>query len=63
MFNEFDKDGSGSISIEEAKVMLRRLDIPANEVENLVAIHDTNNDGELQVRTINVLYCNSENDR
>ena len=32
MFHEFDKDGSGAISIEEAKLMLRRLDIPDEEV-------------------------------
>lgn len=48
MFKEFDKDNSGSISLHEAKLMLRRLRIPDSEVETLVAIHDKNQDGELQ---------------
>jgi Ca2+-binding EF-hand superfamily protein len=48
MFHEFDKDGSGSVSVDEVKVMLRKLQMPDNEIENLVAIHDKNNDGELQ---------------
>ena len=48
MFKEFDKDNSGAISMAEAKLMLRRLRIPDSEVETLVAIHDKNQDGELQ---------------
>ena len=48
MFKEFDKDNSGAISMSEAKLMLRRLRIPDSEVETLVAIHDKNQDGELQ---------------
>ena len=48
MFREFDSDGSGSISVEEAKVMLRQLNIPDEEVETLVTLHDTNKDGQLQ---------------
>ena len=36
MFHEFDKDGSGSISVEEAKHMLRKLEIPDDEVGCLV---------------------------
>ena len=37
MFREFDKDGSGSISIDEARAMLRKLDIPDEEVSLLTA--------------------------
>ena len=48
MFHEFDTDGSGSVSVEEVKGMLRKLHMPDNEIETLVAMHDTNNDGELQ---------------
>ena len=48
MFNEFDKDGSGSVSVSEAKDVLRKLKIPDHEIEALVAQHDKNNDGELQ---------------
>ena len=48
MFEEFDKDGSGTVSVEEAKHMLRKLNIPDEEVETLVSIHDRNKDGELQ---------------
>ena len=48
MFEEFDKDGSGTVSVEEAKLMLRKLNIPDEEAETLVAIHDRNKDGELQ---------------
>ena len=48
MFNEFDKDGSGSVSVNEAKDVLRKLKIPDHEIECLVAQHDKNNDGELQ---------------
>ena len=48
MFHTFDTDHSKSISVEEAKIMLRRLDISDEEVELLVANHDKNKDGELQ---------------
>ena len=48
MFKEFDKDNSGSISVREAKLMLRKLGIPDGEIETLVAIYDKNRDGELQ---------------
>ena len=34
MFHEFDIDGSGSISVDEAKHMLRKLDIPDEEVKH-----------------------------
>ncbi len=48
MFREFDKDHSGTVSVEEAKFMLRKLNIPDEEIETLVSIHDRNKDGELQ---------------
>ena len=48
MFHEFDKDGSGAVSVDEAKSMLRQLGMPDGEVETLVAMYDSNNDGELQ---------------
>jgi len=48
MFREFDKDNSGAISVSEAKLMLRQLNIPDEEITTLVAIYDTNKDGELQ---------------
>ena len=48
MFQQFDKDGSGSVSTDEVKVMLRQLGIPADQIDTLVALHDKNKDGELQ---------------
>ena len=48
IFDEFDKDGSGAVSIEEAKVMLEQIGIPEEEVESLVRMYDSNKDGELQ---------------
>ncbi|KAK2146846.1 hypothetical protein LSH36_582g03035 [Paralvinella palmiformis] len=48
LFEQFDQDNSGSVSVDEAKAVLRKIDIPEEEVESLVAIHDRNKDGELQ---------------
>ena len=48
MFEQFDQDNSGSVSLDEAKAVLRKIDIPEAEVESLLAIHDRNKDGELQ---------------
>lgn len=48
MFNEFDKDKSGSVSVAEAKPILRKVGLSDEEIEDLVAKHDTNKDGELQ---------------
>ena len=48
LFDEFDKDNSGSVSVLEAKQMLSKIEVPEDEVEGLVAIHDKNQDGELQ---------------
>ena len=48
MFNRFDADKSKSVSVAEAKHMLRKLGIEDKDIEMLVAMHDTNKDGELQ---------------
>ena len=48
MFDEFDRDKNGSISTAEVKIMLRKLNMCDQEIENLIAIHDKNKDGELQ---------------
>jgi len=48
MFSEFDKDNSGSISINEAQTMFSRLGLQEKDVEELVAKYDVDNDGELQ---------------
>ncbi len=58
MFRQFDQDGSGTVSTEEAKVMLRKLSMPDEEIELLVAMHDRNNDGELQYHEfVTFLLC------
>ncbi len=59
MFHEFDTDGSGSISVTEAKHMLRKLNMADEEIETLVSIHDRNNDGELQYEEFVSFLCNS----
>ncbi|ELU02025.1 hypothetical protein CAPTEDRAFT_91793 [Capitella teleta] len=48
IFKEFDKDDSGAVSMDEAKLMLEKIGIPAEEVESLVHMYDSNKDGELQ---------------
>jgi len=48
MFNEFDADHSGAVSVDEAKPILRKLGLCDREIEDLIAKHDTNHDGELQ---------------
>ena len=48
MFQEYDKDSNGSVSVKECKKMLRKLAISDSEVEALVMRHDTSGDGELQ---------------
>jgi len=37
MFREFDKDGSGSVSVAEAKLMLTRHGLNELQIEQLVA--------------------------
>lgn len=48
MFREFDKDNSGSISTDEAKLMLGRFGISDKDIEALIEKYDANKDGELQ---------------
>lgn len=48
MFQKFDKDGSNSISFEEAKSILRDFKFNDAEILDLMKLHDTNNDGMLQ---------------
>jgi len=46
-FREFDKEGKGYVTTDDAKKILGNL-YTAREVERMVAKHDTNNDGVLQ---------------
>ena len=48
LFAEFDKDNSGAVSVDEAKLMLNKLGMSENEVVAMVDLHDANHDGELQ---------------
>ena len=48
VFREFDKDGNGVISIDEAREAFRNLAFNEDEIENLVRAYDANGDGELQ---------------
>ncbi len=48
LFNEFDIDQNGKISMDEAKEAFRNLAFLEDEVENLVRVFDANNDGYLQ---------------
>ena len=48
LFHEFDRDHNGSVSMAEAKLMLDKLNMSEDEVKGLIAIHDKNEDGELQ---------------
>ena len=48
MFDELDRDKSGSVSLAEMKPTLRGLGLGDDEIEALVARHDSNKDGELQ---------------
>jgi len=48
MFDELDRDKSGSVSLAEIKPTLYSLGLADDEIEALVAQHDSNKDGELQ---------------
>jgi len=56
LFKQFDKDGSGSISLTEARAALRGslrsaptdLGMSDVDIEKLLRLHDTNADGMLQ---------------
>ena len=47
-FCQFDKDGKGYVSLDDAKRILGGLLFSESEVEALVEAHDTNRDGILQ---------------
>jgi len=48
MFDDLDRDNSGSVSLAEVKPTLMSLGLGDAEIEALVARHDRNKDGELQ---------------
>ena len=48
MFDEFDKDKNGSVSLSEVRPALKSLGMTDKEIAELVARYDTNSDGELQ---------------
>jgi calmodulin len=48
IFNEFDTDKNGSISMDEARSALRNMAFNDDEIEALVRCYDANGDGKLQ---------------
>jgi calcium-dependent protein kinase len=44
-FRAFDKDGSGKISTEEVKSVMKGEDV--KKIEDMIKLYDTNNDGEI----------------
>ena len=46
-FKTFDKDGSGKISIDEVKQILRVEQNDVHTVEEMIKSFDINNDGEI----------------
>ena len=48
VFEEYDADGNGSISVDEARTMLGHIGMPEEQAQKLVLLHDKNQDGELQ---------------
>jgi len=48
MFDELDRDKNGSVSLAEMKPTMYSLGLGDDEIEALVARHDSNKDGELQ---------------
>ena len=48
MFRNFDKNGDNSISYAEAKTILRDFKFSDMEILDLMKLHDSNNDGNLQ---------------
>lgn len=47
-FEHFDKDGSKSLSKDEARDMLRQMNLPEPDVDTLLALYDKDKDGQLQ---------------
>lgn len=48
IFNQFDSNHDGYVTLEEAKQSMTRMGFNPTEVEALVAIHDVNKDGRLE---------------
>ena len=48
VFQNFDKDGDNCISFTEAKRVLRDFKFTDTEIMDLIKLHDSNNDGNLQ---------------
>ena len=59
MFDEFDKDKNGSVSVDEARPILRKLGLSDVDIEALIRKHDTNKDGELQYNEFVSFLCHS----
>ncbi len=47
-FRQFDSGNKGYITIDDAKVIMRRFGLSDPEIESLVMFHDANRDGKLQ---------------
>jgi len=48
MFEEFDQDKSGSVSLSEVRPVLVHLGMSDAQIAELIAKYDSNKDGELQ---------------
>lgn len=63
-FRTFDKDGSGSLSVVELQAVLTRpgggAALSEEEVAEIIAEFDTNNDGELQFEEFAALFTSSQ---
>ena len=47
IFKKFDKDHNKTISMEEARIVLRDLHFTEDEIQTLFTLHDKNQDGVL----------------
>ncbi len=48
VFNKFDVNHDGVVSMDEAKVAMQGMNFSEAEIEMLVNTYDVNNDGKLQ---------------
>lgn len=48
VFNQFDVNHDGVVSLDEAKAAMKGLDFSESEIEMLVDNYDVNRDGKLQ---------------